>query len=232
MATRSATPARFDGFPLELFSFLEGLEEDNSREYWEAHKSTWKEIIQPAVENLMRDLEPRFGALRTFRPNRDVRFSRDKTPYKTWIGVTTTNRAVGGVGSFMRIDAAGMAVAVGAMAFAPDQVKKFRDAIDEERSAAEFCTICRDLDAHQLPVGPGAQPPLQRPPAGFPPDHPRIDLLRWKGAVVIKEYARADWLTTAEAFDRIVDVWSTAAPLAQWIDEFVGESSTPSGRPR
>ncbi|MER7756975.1 DUF2461 family protein, partial [Kitasatospora sp. NPDC097643] len=119
----------FTGFPAELFTFLEGLEQDNSKAYWEAHRAVWEASVKDPVERLMADLAPEFGPLRTFRPNRDVRFSQDKTPYKTWVGVATSERAVGGIGAFLRVDADCLRLAGGAMALAPDQIKRFRAAV-------------------------------------------------------------------------------------------------------
>jgi uncharacterized protein (TIGR02453 family) len=230
---RSATLAdRFTGFPAELFSFLEGLEADNSKRYWEANKATWKDVVQPTVEALMADLEDEFGPLRTFRPNRDVRFSEDKSPYKTWVGITTSDRAVGGIGAFLRVEASGLRLARGAMAFAPDQVKQFRKALDNPAAARELDKIRQRLARQGLPVGPGKQPVLQRPPQGFSDDHPRAELLRWKGAVVIQEHERAAWMSKPGAIDRIRETWATAAPLQDWIDHHVGSSDTPARRPR
>lgn len=222
----------FTGFPDSVFTFLAGLEADNSREYWERNKATWTEVIQPTVEDLMADLEAQFGPLRTFRPNRDVRFSADKTPYKTWIGVTTSDRAVGGVGSFLRVDATGMRIACGAMAFAPDQVKEYRRAIDNAGSVREFDDIREQLRAKGYTVGPGKQPMLQRPPNGYPADHPRAELLRWKGAVIIAEFDRASWMARPKARDKVAQVWADGAPLIDWIQRHVGSSSTPARRPR
>lgn len=234
MATESGTEEAlppFEGFPPQLFAFLEGLEKDNSKPYWEANRATWDEFVQQPVRRLMADLEPEFGSLRTFRPNRDVRFSADKSPYKTWVGVTTTERAIGGVGAFLRLDADGMRLAGGAMAMAPDQIQRFRAALDNERPAAEFEKIRTRLAKQSLPVGPGRQPPLKRVPTGYPPDHPAAELLRWKGVVVVKEYELADWMHQPQAIDRVREIWTTTSPLREWVDRHVGESSTPPGRP-
>lgn len=222
----------FDGFPPELFTFLEGLEKDNSKSYWEAHKEAWENSVKEPVDRLMADLEDEFGPLRTFRPHRDVRFSKDKSPYKTWVGVTTSDRAVGGIGAFLRIDGDGIRLAGGAMAFAPDQVKRFRSAIDEEHSGAAFEAVRRRLADRGMPVGPGVQPVLRRVPAGLPADHPRAEPLRWKGAVVIKEYERAAWMHRPGAIDTVREVWTAIAPLKEWIDVYVGESAAPPRRPR
>ncbi len=226
-------PQGFTGFPPELFTFLGGLEANNSKAYWQANRHIWTKVIQPTVEHLMADLEPEFGALRTFRPNRDVRFSKDKSPYKTWLGITTSDRAVGGIGSFLRVEASGMRLAAGAMVFASDQIQQFRAAIDNAASAKEFESICATLEGKKLPVGPGTEAQvLRRPPPGYKADHPRLELLKWKGAVVVKAYDRAAWMSKPEALERIRDVWATAEPLVDWINDHIGASSTPSRRPR
>jgi uncharacterized protein (TIGR02453 family) len=233
MSRSTTLTSDFTGFPEEVFTFLEGLEADNSRTYWQAHKPIWEDVVQRTVHALMAELEPDFGPLRTFRPQRDVRFSADKTPYKTWVGITTSDRAVGGIGSFLQLEASGMRLASGAMVFAPDQVKRFRRAIDDGVAGEEFTGVCARLAEQGLPVQPGHQPVLQRLPAGYEPEHPRADVLRWKGAVVIKEYDRAGWMGQPGAIDRIRAVWSAAAPLKEWIDRNVGESAAPpSRRPR
>lgn len=217
------TPS-FDGFPPELFAFLEGLEKDNSKTYWEANRTVWESSVKEPVNRLMADLEDEFGPLRTFRPNRDVRFSPDKSPYKTWVGVTTSDRAVGGIGAFLRLDADGMRLAGGAMAMAPDQIKRFRTAVDDGASAARFESIRGELADQGLPVEPGMQPVLKRVPSGYPPDHPRGELLRWKGAVVIKEYQLADWMHQPRAIESVRELWTATRPLKEWIDTYVGET--------
>jgi uncharacterized protein (TIGR02453 family) len=221
-----ATSSGFTGFPDVVFDFLGGLEKDNSREYWERNKPTWTGVIQPSVDALLADLAPQFGPLRTFRPNRDIRFSTDKSPYKTWIGVTTTDLSVGGVGSFLRVDSTGMRVACGAMAFASDQVKEFRRALDDPASAREFDEVRDGLLDRGYIVGPGSQPTLQRPPAGFAPDHPHAECLRWKGAVVIAEFHRAGWMASHDALDQISQVWTAGAPLVAWIQRHVGATAS------
>lgn len=220
----------FTGFPRELFTFLEGLEADNSKTYWEANRSTWESCVREPVEAIMAELEPEFGPLRTFRPNRDVRFAKDKSPYKTWVGVTTSERSVGGIGCFLRLEASGMRLACGSMVMAPDQIERFRAAIDNVASGAEFDETAARLAAAGLPVGPGRQPPLKRTPAGYAKDHPREEILRWKGAVVVKEFETAGWMHESAAADRVREVWSGAAPLTDWITKYVGESTTPPNR--
>lgn len=223
---------RFKGFPRELFTFFEGLEKNNSKTYWAANHAIWEADIQKPIQDLMAELEPEFGPLRTFRPNRDIRFSNDKSPYKTWVGITTSDRAVGGIGSFFRIGASGMRIACGSMVMAPDQIERFRTAIIDDVSGTKFEQIRKRLAEKSLVVGPGHDPILKRTPPHYPKDHPREELLHWKGAIVIKEYERAAWMYGPEAIERIREVWHSATPLKKWIDMYVGQSKQPRRLPK
>src|SRR3984885_1629907 len=78
----------FDGWPAEALDFYAGLEDDNSKEYWTRRKAVYQEKILRPMEELLEELAPEFGEPKIFRPYRDIRFSHDKTPYKTHIGAT------------------------------------------------------------------------------------------------------------------------------------------------
>jgi len=224
--------SEFTGFPATAFTFYQGLENDNSKSYWEAHRGVWETDVQEPMQSLVTDLETEFPPLRIFRPQRDVRFSKDRTPYKTWAGLTSEPRAVGGVGFYLRLEASGLRVACGAMVMAADQIERFRVAIDHRTFGPEFVELTEKLAADSLPVTCGKMPPLKRPPSGYPSDHPREEFLRWKGAVIIRDFGRAGWMSSAEALDRVREVWSGAAPLTDWLVTHVGPSEVPARAPR
>jgi uncharacterized protein (DUF2461 family) len=73
----------FTGWPVEAVEFYEGLQADNSKVYWDAHKSVYSDCVRAPMEQLLGELADEFGPGKLFRPYRDVRFSADKTPYKT-----------------------------------------------------------------------------------------------------------------------------------------------------
>lgn len=217
----------FRGFPRELFAFFEGLQDDNSKAYWTANKATWEEQVRRPMLALLAELSDEFPPMRMFRPNRDVRFAKDKSPYKLWAGATSESHAVGGTGYYVSVAASGMVTGCGAMALARDQLQRFRAALDDDHSGRAFEELRTKLDARSLPVTCGAEPPLKTGPRGYPPDHPRVELLRWKGAVAIQEYERADWMHTPAARDRIREVLHGARPLKEWIDAHVGATDEP-----
>ena len=93
----------FRGWPNEALDFYEGLEADNSKTYWTAHRSVYDEKVLAPMNALLAELEPEFGAGKIFRPYRDVRFSADKSPYKTAIGATLE------LGGYVQLSAKGLA---------------------------------------------------------------------------------------------------------------------------
>lgn len=214
----------FRGFPPELFTFFEGLAGDNSRTYWRAHKAVWEEHVRQPMLALLADLAEEFPRMRMFRPNRDVRFAKDKSPYKLWAGATSESRAVGGTGYHLEVSASGLVTGYGAMAMSRDQLARFRAALDDDDVGDEFEQVLRTLSARSLPVTPGAEPPLKTSPRGYPRAHARLQYLRWKGAVVVQEHVRAEWMHTPKPLDTIRDVWRGAQPLKEWLDAHVGRA--------
>src|SRR5256884_8720761 len=81
----------FGGWPAEAIEFYEGLEADNSKTYWQENKAVYEELVRGPMDALIAELAPEYGEGRIFRPYRDVRFSRDKSPYKTAIAATLAN---------------------------------------------------------------------------------------------------------------------------------------------
>src|SRR5579872_6360599 len=113
----------FRGWPAAAVEFFEGLEADNSKAYWQAHRSQYDELVLRPMEELLADLAPKFGDGKIFRPYRDTRFSADKSPYKTNIAATL---AAGGYVSF---SADGIGVGAGYYMMASDQLERFRRAV-------------------------------------------------------------------------------------------------------
>lgn len=211
----------FKGFPPEFFAFFDELSADNSKAFWQANKHRWERDVRAPMRTILAELSAEFGALRMFRPNRDVRFSTDRSPYKLWTGATSEAEAVGGIGYYLEVSAKGIITGYGAMVMAFDQLHRFRSALDDETSGAEFEQIITTLASRDLPVSHGAEQPLKTAPRGYAMDHPRIEHLRWKGAVVIQEWEEASWMHSPEAIEAIREVWRDASPLRNWLTDHV-----------
>ncbi|MFN8592168.1 MAG: DUF2461 domain-containing protein [Thermomicrobiales bacterium] len=212
----------FTGFPIEALTFYDGLRRDNSKSYWEANKALWERSARDPMRALLAEMDETYGPFHLFRPYRDVRFARDKSPYKTQIAAF--GESEGGASYYVALDADGLMVLSGYYVLAPDQIARFREAVAAESTGAMLPELIATVQAKGLSVGPGREEPLKRVPRPYPADHPRADVLRWKGVVAGRQLRAAPWLQTAEAKTRITDVWEAAAPLSAWLDRHVGAS--------
>jgi uncharacterized protein (TIGR02453 family) len=211
----------FKGFPLEALTFYAGLELDNAKGYWEANKDSWERAARDPMRALLATLPERFGPFRLFRPYRDVRFSRDKSPYKTQIAAAGEGEH--GATFYLHLSAAGLFVASGYYHLAADQLARFREAVAGP-AGETLPPIVAALEVAGHAVGGGMEPPLKRAPRGWPADHPRADLLKLKGMAASRDFGDPPWLHTAEAGDRIVAAWDAGSPLTDWLDRHVGPS--------
>ena len=101
----------FQGIPAGAFEFYAELEDNNNREWWLEHKDSYNTLVRDPVTALLAELEPRFGPGKVFRPNRDIRFSQDKSPYKTAQGGFAATQE--GVGYYVQVSADGLLVGGG-----------------------------------------------------------------------------------------------------------------------
>ncbi|SDJ63348.1 TIGR02453 family protein [Nonomuraea maritima] len=213
---------RFTGFPDEAFLFYEGLEADNSKAYFGEHKHLYEEAVRAPMTALVDDLGPEFGEAHLFRPYRDVRFAKDKSPYKTHQGAFVERMP--GIGLYVEISAAGLFAAAGWYSQASDQVARYRAAVDEDLSGKPLAAVTGALAAagHTL-YGDR----LKTRPRGFDDDHPRIDLLRHRSLYAGRRFEPEEWVHTAEARDRVARTWRDAAPLIDWLCTHVRGSELP-----
>ncbi|GAA1979613.1 DUF2461 domain-containing protein [Kitasatospora viridis] len=209
----------FEGWQDEALEFYERLEHDNSKTFWTEHREVYERAVREPMEALLEQLEPEFGPGKVFRPNRDVRFSADKTPYKTHIGAHLRT------GGYIQLSADGLACGNGMYRLAPDQLDRYRLAVAEDVTGAELERVI----ARVVAAGPEVtgRDPLKTAPRGYSKDHARIALLRNKGLVAWQEWEPADWLGTSAAYPRITDFLRASQPLKDWLDGHVGPSELP-----
>jgi uncharacterized protein (TIGR02453 family) len=211
----------FDGFSDEALEFYEGLEADNSKAYWSAHRHVWERAVRAPMLALLDELETEFGGAHVFRPNRDIRFSADKSPYKTAFGAATEG------GGYVQLSARGLFVAAGYWQTAGDQVARFRDAVAGEDAGPALANMVDALEAAGYEIT-GAQ--LKTCPRGYDPHHPRVWLLRHKTLTAHRDFGAPPWLNTPEARDQVAEAWRAMRPLSQWLDSHVGPSTQPMAR--
>jgi len=210
----------FQGWPEEALDFYDGLEADNSKTYWLANKAIYENsVLQPMTE-LMAELEPEHGETKIFRPYRDVRFSRDKAPYKTAIGARVGE-------GYVQLSAAGLAAGSGMYGLEADQLDRYRRAVAADESGSDLERVIADVRKQDIEVH--GRDALKSAPRGYQADHVRIELLRYKGLIAWKEWPVEPWLATPAARKMIADFLIAAQPLNDWLARHVGPSAQ-SGR--
>src|SRR6266581_1192460 len=202
----------FSGWPEEALDFYEGLEADNSKVYWTAHRAVYDTAVLGPMAELTDELAPDFGEVKIFRPNRDIRFSKDKSPYKTAIG------AMVGTG-YIQLSANGLAAGNGMYTMATDQLDRYRQAVASDRTGAALEQIIAGITGQDIAVH--GHDVLKTAPRGYPADHPRIELLRYKGLIAWKDWPAGPWLGTRRAKDRVVQFLELSKPLNAWLGRHV-----------
>jgi uncharacterized protein (TIGR02453 family) len=203
----------FTGFPAAALDFYDDLEMDNSKTFWTANKHIYEESVRAPMVALLAALEDEFGAAKIFRPYRDVRFAKDKTPYKTAQGAFI---ALGpSTGYYVQVAAPGVRVGAGFYEASADRLARVRAAIDEDRRGKQLEKLLAELQASGWTLGGDR---LKTTPRGYTADHPRIELLRHKSMTLGKSYGFEPIIHTPALIDQIRTDWRATAPFLDWIN--------------
>lgn len=213
------------GFPAAAVRFYERLEGDNSRAFWQKNRGEYEDSVRGPMLALLEELAPEFGAGHAFRPHRDIRFSADKSPYKTYQGGFVAREE--GIGLYVQISADGLLAAGGFHSSAPDQVERYRAAVDDEPTGERLAAIVAGLRAAGLEIG-GER--LKTKPRGFSADHPRIELLRHRSLTAERFWPPGPALRRPGALDLVRDTWREMLPLCDWLGRHVGPTRSPRAR--
>jgi uncharacterized protein (TIGR02453 family) len=204
----------FTGFPAAALDFYDDLEMDNTKTYWTAHKHVYEESVRAPMAALLAELEDEFGTAKMFRPYRDVRFAKDKSPYKTHQGAFID---VGpATGWYVQVAAPGVRVGAGFYEASSERLARLRTAIDDNRRGRQLEKLLADLTTAGWTVGGDC---LKTSPRGYDPDHPRIELLRHKSLTVGKSYGFEPVIHTPELATQVRADWRATKPLITWLTD-------------
>ena len=206
----------FTGFPVAALDFYDDLEMDNTKSFWEKHKAVYDEGVKAPMVALLAALAPEFApdaqGGKIFRPYRDVRFAKDKTPYKTHQGGYVP---VGpATGYYVELSARGVRVGGGFYDASTARLGSIRDAIADDTSGPKLRRVVNKLEKGGWEIG-GER--LKTAPRGYDADHPRIDLLRHKSLTAGRSYGFDDVIHSPALLDRVRDDWRALRPLVTWV---------------
>jgi uncharacterized protein (TIGR02453 family) len=209
--------ATFEGFPVAALDFYDDLEMDNTKSFWTAHKEVYDAAVKRPMDALVAALEPEFGKAKVFRPYRDVRFAKDKTPYKTHQGAFVPSGP--STGWYVQVGAPGVRVGVGFYEASSARLAALRDAIADDERGRRLQRILTKLVKQGWELGGET---LKTSPRGYDPDHPRIDLLRHKSMTLSRSYGFEPVVHTAGLLDLVREDWRAARPFVDWVGECTG----------
>lgn len=217
----------FTGFGEHAIDFYDGLEADNSKSYWEDNKHVYASDVRAPMEALLAELSPEFASetsrVTVFRPYRDVRFAKDKTPYKTHCGgVIEPGRGAGAY--YVEVGPAGLRVGGGCFHLASDQLTRFRAAVAEDLHGKALSDIVGRLSRAGWSIL-GEQ--LKTKPRGYDVDHPRIGLLRHKSLYAARVWEPDDVLHEREVLSRVRKGFRALRAFNEWAADHVGVSEVP-----
>jgi uncharacterized protein (TIGR02453 family) len=217
----------FTGFSDATFRFLRDLERNNDKAWFEAHRSTYEDdVLEPgmafieAIGPLLVKFspgvraEPKVGGS-MMRIHRDIRFSKDKRPYKNHldmmfrVGQAKTSR-----GYWFRLRSNALVLGAGMHMLDKPELERYRKAVDADPSGAELAKIVAKGERAGYDVG-GEH--YKRVPAGFAPDHPRAALLRHAGVTVGADMEIPAEARTAKFPAFCATQYKKMAPLVEWL---------------
>ncbi|MET0820998.1 MAG: DUF2461 domain-containing protein [Aeromicrobium sp.] len=202
----------FSGFPEAALDFYDDLEMDNTKTFWEAHREVYATAVAAPMKALTTALADEFGDAKIFRPYRDVRFAKDKTPYKTHQGAFVAKGP--STGYYVQVGAPGVRVGVGYYEASGPRLASIREAIVEQRRGAELEDILAALTSAGWELGGDR---LKTAPRGYDADHPRIELLRHKSMTLGKTYGFEPIIHTPDLVEQVRADWRAATPFVEWV---------------
>jgi uncharacterized protein (TIGR02453 family) len=221
--------SEFGGFGPEVRAWFEGLEADNSKAYFAAGRDVYEHAIRDQMEALLTELSAELGgSVKMFRQNRDIRFSRDKSPYKTNTYGIVYGSPIAREGLYASISAHGLTAGSGYHVMARDQLERYRDRIVDDDLGPELAE--RVAVARKAGLEVWGQS-LATAPRGYPKDHARIDLLRRKSLTLgATRPLVGGGIGRDDGLEFVSGVWRASAPVTAWLDEHVGPSELPIRR--
>lgn len=221
----------FDGFPKAGLDFFKKLKRNNNRSWFEKHKGEYEEYVKLPMQCLVASLQPHFSRFAPeydanpkrsiFRIYRDIRFSKDKTPYKTHVAAhfVLRGKPKGFLGSGYYMDIEPGETFAGAGLYMPDsnQLKRIRAAIAHR--SGEFLEIVQARAFTKL-FGKLKGEMLKRVPQGYEENHPMVNWLKLK-----QFFVGVSWPETrcrkAGFTEDVAHVFEAATPLVRYLNEAI-----------
>jgi uncharacterized protein (TIGR02453 family) len=219
---------KFEGFGPDVPEWFRGLEANNTKEYFTARRDFFEASIRGQMEALLTELSEKFGGeVKMFRQNRDIRFSPDKSPYKTNTYGVIYGSPVAAEGLYASISAHGLVAGSGYHAMGRDQLERYREQVADDTHGPDLAKRIAKVERAGLEVWGES---LATAPRGYAKDHERIELLRRKSLSLGATLDAEGGISRNEGLKFVTKTWRAAEPVTGWLDEYVGPSALPARR--
>ena len=224
----------FTGFPEPGLEFLHQLKQNNQKSWFDEHRSEYEKYLLEPARLFVMALGERLQSIapniqydpRTdksiFRIYRDVRFSKDKSPFKTHLGIwfwEGPRKKLENSGFYFHLEDDHLLLGSGIYGFPPDLLERYRQAVDDEKSGEPLVKVVAELEGKPgFFIGDEA---LKRVPRGYDPDHPRARFLKFKGFGPIITLPVTPLVHTPQLLDECMDIYTQMLPLHQWLVKYV-----------
>jgi len=222
----------FKGFSDKSLKFLSDLRENNIKSWFQSHKSDYEKYLLEPAQLFIIDLGTKLQSLapdiifdpRTdkslFRIYRDIRFSKDKTPYKTHLSMffwEGEGKKLENSGFYFHLEPEKLLLAAGIHIFPPFLLKKYRDAVIDEKLGPKLVNAVEKVKSKGNYVVSGAH--YKRVPAAYPREHPRAGFLLYNGLGAMIETPVPEKVFSNDLVDYCYMVYRDMSPLHQWLVE-------------
>ncbi|TFG99708.1 DUF2461 domain-containing protein [Candidatus Thorarchaeota archaeon] len=223
----------FTGFPRQGLKFLEELEQNNNRLWFNEHKQDYLDFLLKPGQSFVKSLGERLEAIfpgieygtetsgrgSIMRIHRDIRFSKEKTPYNTrfraffWEGINS--KKMENPGFFIGFDSKSVFMHAGVHIFTKPILEKYRNAVVDSVKAERLAKTLQTLEESGLYEMGGSH--FKRVPRGYETDYPNSDLLLYNGLHATTTKIPVNVLKKPELVDVCYDHCVKMAPIHQWL---------------
>lgn len=215
----------FQGFPKEGTAFLQDLKNNNNREWFQENKSTYKEMLETPAKAFQEAMTVELGELigqplrgKIYRIYRDVRFSKDKTPYNTHVRMSfmpeSKKDSAANPAFHFSLEPDKLIIGLGCFEFQKDVLASYRQMVANDKTGSALAMIVAEMEQQSIRID---GPQYKRVPSGFDPDHPRSDLLRRKGLSAWHDAPLPEAIHGPDAVRLCVEQYRTMLPVYDWL---------------
>jgi len=221
--------AKFSGFPRQYFSFFNQLKKNNSKEWFEKHRGDYDEfVLHPAREFViemgkkLRKIAPGVNAIpkinqSLFKINRDVRFSKDKSPYKTYMGIWLwegNRKRMESSGFYLHVENKNLLIGVGIKMFPKPLLDRYRKAVVDKKQGAALKSAVNKVTAKGCLID-GKH--YKKIPRGYDAEQPNAEYLLYNGLTARVEEKVPDAFHSDAIIDYAYAHYKNMLPLHRWL---------------